>query len=105
MSCVICLVIAREILLLQSDCSAITKVRNFSLLSLTRFVNDKLKQTLKTEDTLYKLDIFRHRPICGLFPLECQSLRKTFQRIIHALLLLAKRLHRFCCWFEWLERS
>ena len=33
-SCVIYLVIAREIFLLQSDCSAITKVHNFSLLSL-----------------------------------------------------------------------
>ena len=63
MSRVICLVIAKEIFLLQSDCSAITKVRNFSLLSLNCFVKDKLKQTLKTEDTLYKLDIFRHRPI------------------------------------------
>ena len=104
MSCVICLVIAREMLLLQSDCSAITKVRNFSLLSLTCFVKDKLKHTLKTENTLYKLDIFRHRPIFGLFPLKCQSLRKTFQRVIQAL-LLAKRLHRFSCWFEWLERS
>ena len=31
---VICLVIAREIFLLQSDCSAITKVYNFLLLSL-----------------------------------------------------------------------
>ena len=31
-SCVICFVIAREIFLLQSDCSAITKVYNFSLL-------------------------------------------------------------------------
>ena len=48
---VICLVIAREIFLLQSDCAAITKVHNFSLLSLltcfvTCFVKDK--QTLKT---------------------------------------------------------
>ena len=50
-SCVICLVIAREIFLLQSDCSAITKVHNFSLLGLTCFVKDK--QSLKTEDTLY----------------------------------------------------
>ena len=33
-SCVICLVIEREIFLLQSDCSAIIKVHNFSLLSL-----------------------------------------------------------------------
>ena len=33
-SCVICLVVTREIFLLQSDCSAITKVHNFSLLSL-----------------------------------------------------------------------
>ena len=33
-SCVICLVIAREIFLLQSDCSTITKMHNFSLLSL-----------------------------------------------------------------------
>ena len=33
-SCVICLVIAREIFLLQSDCSAITKVYNFLLLNL-----------------------------------------------------------------------
>ena len=41
---------------------------------------------LETEDTLYKLDIFRHRPISGLFPLKCQSLRQTFQRIIQALL-------------------
>ena len=43
---------------------------------------------LKTEDTLYKLDIFGHRPICGLFSSKCQSLRQTFkfQRIIQALL-------------------
>ena len=34
-SCVICLVIAREIFLLQSDCSAITKVHNFSLYMLS----------------------------------------------------------------------
>ena len=99
-SCVICLVVAREIFLLQSDCSAITKVHkpNFSLLSLTYFAKDK--QTLKMKDTLYKMDIVRHRPICGLFPLKCQSLRQTFQRIIQAL-LLAKHLRRFCCWFEW----
>ena len=95
-SCVICLVIAREIFLLKSDCSVITKVHklNFSLLSLTYFAKDE--QTLKMEDTLYKMDIFRHRPICGLFPLKCQSLRQTFQRIIQAL-LLAKHLRRFCC--------
>ena len=102
MYCVICLAIAKEIFLPQLDCSVITKVHNFSVLNLTCFV--KNRQTLKTEDTLDKLDIFRHRPICGLFPLKCQSLRKTFQRIIQAL-LLAKHLHRFCCWFEWLERS
>ena len=88
MSCVICLFIAREIFLLQSNCSAITKMHNFSLLGLTRFLQDK--QKLKTEDTLYKLDIFRHRPISGLFPLKCQT-------------ILVKHLHRFCCWFEWLE--
>ena len=35
---------------------------------------------LKKEDTSYELDISRHRPICGLFPAECQSLRQTFQR-------------------------
>ena len=42
---------------------------------------------LQTEDTLYKLNIFRHRPICGLFPSKCQSLWQTFkfQRIIQAL--------------------
>ena len=34
-SCVICLVIAREIFLLQSDCSAITKVHNFLAVELT----------------------------------------------------------------------
>ena len=33
-SYVICLVIAREFFRLRSDCSAITKVHNFSLLSL-----------------------------------------------------------------------
>ena len=71
MSCVICLVIAREIFLVQSDCSAITEVHNFSLLSLTCFVKDK--QTLKTENTWYKLDIFRHRPIYGLFPFKWLS--------------------------------
>ena len=49
MSCVICLNIAREIFLLQSNCSAMTKVHNFSLLGLTCFVKDK--QMLKTEDT------------------------------------------------------
>ena len=53
-------------------------------LQLTCFVKDK--QTLETEDTLYKLDIFRHRPICGLFPLKCQSLRQTFQRIIQTII-------------------
>ena len=67
---------------------------------LTCFLKDK--QRLKTEDTLYKLDISRHRPICGFLPAECQSLRQTFQRIIQAL-LFAKHLHRLCCWFEWLE--
>ena len=61
-----------------------------------------IKQTLKTENTLYKLDIFRHRPICGLFPLKCQSLRQTFQRIIQTL-FFAKHLHRFCCWFYFNE--
>ena len=71
MSCVICLVIAREIFLVQSDCSAITEVHNFSLLSLTCFVKDK--QTLKTGNTWYKLDIFRHRPIYGLFPFKWLS--------------------------------
>ena len=50
------------------------------------------------------MDIFRHRPICGLFPLKCQSLRQTFQRIIQAL-LLAKHLRRFCCWFEWSQNE
>ena len=34
----------------------------------------------KKEDTSYELDISRHRPICGLFPAECQSFRETFQR-------------------------
>ena len=34
-SCVICLVIAREISLLQSDCSAIIKVYNFFFVELT----------------------------------------------------------------------
>ena len=67
---------------------ASVELHNFSLLGLTRFLQDK--QKLKTEDTLYKLDIFRHRPICGLFPLKCQA-------------ILVKHLHRFCCWFEWLE--
>ena len=32
------------------------------------------------------MDIFRHRPICGLFPLKCQSLRQTFQRIIQTII-------------------
>ena len=68
----------------------------------TCFVKDK--QTLDTEDTLYKLGILRHRPISGIFPLKCQSLRQTFQRIIQAV-LFAKHLHSFCCWFEWLERK
>ena len=31
---------------------------------------------LKKEDTLYELDISRHRPICGLFPAECQSFQR-----------------------------
>ena len=101
-SCVICLVIAQEIFLLHSDCSVITKVHNFSLLSL--LVLKDITQTLKTEDTLYKLDIFRHRPIYGLFLLKCQSLRQTFQRIIQTL-PFGKHLqfHRFRCWFYLLE--
>ena len=48
------------------------------------------------------MDIFRHRPICGLFPLKCQSLRQTFQRIIQTLFFL-KHLHRFCWWFYFNE--
>ena len=52
-------------------------------LELACFVKDK--QALKTDDTLCKLDIFRHRLISGLFPLKCQSLRQNFQRIIQAL--------------------
>ena len=83
-----------------SVCLLLTKMHNFSLLGLTRFLQDK--QKLKTEDTLYKLDIFRHRPICGLFPLKCQSLGQTFQRIIQTL-FFAKHLHRFCCWFYFNE--
>ena len=45
---------------------------------------------------MYKLDIFRHRPICGLFPSNCQSLRQTFkfQRIMQAL-LFAKHVTAF----------
>ena len=58
-------------------------------------INLFCKQTLKTENTLHKLDIFRHRPISGLFPLRSQSLRQTFQRIIQAV-LFAKHLHCFC---------
>ena len=34
-SCAICLVIAREIFLLQSNCSAITKVHKFFAIELT----------------------------------------------------------------------
>ena len=37
-------------------------------LQLTCFVKDK--QTLKTEETLYKLDLSRNRPICVLFLIE-----------------------------------
>ena len=50
----------------------------------------------KTADTLYKWDIFRNRPICGLFPSKCQSLLQTFkfQRIIQAL-LFAKHITTF----------
>ena len=94
-SCVFCLVIAREFCLFQSDCSAITKEHIFFAIELI-IVNLFCKQTLKMEETLYKLDIFRHRPISGLFPLRCQSLRQTFQRIIQAL-LFAQHLHCFCC--------
>ena len=89
-SCVICLVIAREIFLLQSDCSATTKVhiifRYWAYFIINLFCKLRiLKQTLKMEDTLYKLDISRHKPICGLFPAECQFLRQTFRlfRLYH----------------------
>ena len=79
-SCVICLVIARDIFLLQSDCQAITKVHNFSVLSLlyNQLVLQDIKQTLKTEDTLYKLNIFRDRPICGLFLLNVSLYGRLF---------------------------
>ena len=94
-SCVICLVIAKEIFLFQWDCSAITKRAYYFVIELI-MINLFCKQTLKAEDTLYKLDIFRHRPISGLFSLQCQFLRQTFHRIIQAL-LFAKHLHCFCC--------
>ena len=94
--CVICLVIAREIFLLQSDCSAITKVYNFLLLSLLySFVGHKTN-VKNGGHFIQKLDIFRHRPICGLFPSNCQSLWQTFkfQRIMQAL-LFAKHVTAF----------
>ena len=53
---VICLVIARKRFLPQPDCSVITKVHDFSLLLYTVYLFSKDKQTLKTEDTLYKFD-------------------------------------------------
>ena len=49
---------------------------------------------LKTEDTLYKLDISRHRPVLvflSVFTAEFSTIQA---------LLFAKHLHRFCCWFE-----
>ena len=44
------------------------------------------------------MDTPRHRPICGLFPAECQSLRQTFQTFSDSNIF-----NRVCCWFEWLE--
>ena len=98
-SCVICLVIAKQIFLFQSDCLAITKRAYF-------FVIELIMINLKAEDTLHKLDIFWHRTttLGGLFPLECQSLCQTFQQILQALLFV-KHLHHFCCWPVWEART
>ena len=68
----------REIFLLQSDCSVIKKCIIFRYWA--RY-NLQDKQALKTKNTLHNLDIFRHGPISGVFPLKGQSLRQTFQRI------------------------
>ena len=57
-------------------------------------------------------DISPQRPICGLSPAECQSLRQNFQRFRlyclrtshHLLMLLAVRIYRFmdpCIWEVW----
>ena len=55
-SCVICVVIAREIFLLQSDCSGITKVRN------------KVKTTIKTE--ILPLNVVDDQLVSVLFPMN-----------------------------------
>ena len=55
-SCVICVVIAREIFLLQSDCSGITKVRN------------KVKTTIKTE--ILPLNVVDDQLVSVLFPVN-----------------------------------
>ena len=57
-------------------------MHNFSLVSL--LYNELILYRInKTEDTLHKLDISRHSPICGLFPAECQSLRFPAIEVSH----------------------
>ena len=55
-SCVICVVIAREIFLLQSDCPEITKVRN------------KFKNNIKTE--ILPLNVVDDQLVSVLFPVN-----------------------------------
>ena len=82
-SCVICLVIVREIFLLQSDCSAITKVCNFLLLSLLYNQLNK-RRTLNTNWIFPGTDQF-----VNFFHRTFQRSRLHFvQNIFTALLLV-----------------
>ena len=99
-SCVICLVIAREIFLLQSDCLVITKVHNFSLLSLPHKLIHVIKLFCKgwtnTKNGGHFLQI-------GYFFSTWMSVLMADFSMSRLYFWFAKHLHRFCCWFEWLE--
>ena len=57
-SCVICVVIAREIFLLQSDCPEITKVRN------------KFKHNNKNGNFTLKINVVDDQLVSVLFPVN-----------------------------------
>ena len=99
-SCVICLVIAREIFLLLSDCSVITKVHNVSLSSLLYKILHVIKLFCKGWTNAKNGGHFIQ---IGYFFSTWMSVLMADFSANRLYYWFAKHLHRFCCWFEWLE--
>ena len=105
-SCVICLVIAKEIFLFQWDCSAITKRAYYFVIELI-MINLFCKQTLKAEDTLYmQIGYFPTQTNFWSFLTSMPVFTADFSSN-HSSSIICKTssLLLLFSWFDWLERS